>query len=126
MTSEKSLCSVCGEELSAHTEATCDNCGRAYHLNQRIDLPGRDCGLVWINEDHLALEFACNNCLHPAPPAGSLDDVLDAGEASQLTGMTEHALRTAADRGELRHRRTGSGVYLFERGDLNPLIQGRR
>ncbi|MEX0782340.1 MAG: hypothetical protein WD557_06790 [Dehalococcoidia bacterium] len=112
--------------MAAHNEATCDNCGRAYHLNQRMDLPGKDCGQVWINEDHLALEFACNTCLNSAPAPGNLDDVLDAGEASHLTGMTEDALRQAAEGGALRHRRTGSGVYLFERRDLDPLIQGRR
>ncbi|MGH2625070.1 MAG: hypothetical protein ACRDHY_00285, partial [Anaerolineales bacterium] len=97
--------------MAPHNEATCDNCGQTYHLNQRTDLPGRDCGQVWINEDHLALEFACNTCLHPAPPPGNLDDVLDAAEASQLTGLTEEALVAAADGDEVRHRRTGSGVY---------------
>jgi hypothetical protein len=126
MTSEKSLCAVCGEEVSPHTEATCDYCGRTYHLNQRTDLPGKDCGLVWINEEHLALEFGCSRCLNPEPPPGNLEDVLDASEASQLTGMTEEALCLAADRGELRHRKTGSGVYLFARRDLNPLIQARQ
>ena len=126
MTSAKPSCSVCGEEMAAHNQATCDNCGQTYHLNQRMDLPGKDCGQVWINEEHLALEFACNTCLNPAPAAANLDDVLDATEASEVTGMTEAALRAAADGGELRHRRTGSGVYLFERRDLDPLIQGRR
>jgi hypothetical protein len=125
-TSEKSLCAVCGGEVSPHTEATCDNCGRTYHLNQRTDLPGKDCGMVWINEDHLALEFGCNLCLNPEPPPENLDDVLDASEAAELTGMTEAALRRAAEQGELRHRRTASGVYLFARRDLNPLIQARR
>lgn len=126
MTSAKSLCSVCGEAMEQHTEATCDNCGQLYHLNQRTDLPGKDCGQVWINEDHLALEFACNKCLNPAPAPASLDEVLDVSEVAALTGLSEAALRTAADTGELRHRRTGSGVYLFERGDIEPLIQGRR
>jgi excisionase family DNA binding protein len=117
---------VCGEALEQHTEATCDNCGQLYHLNQRTDLPGKDCGQVWINDEHLALEFACNTCLHPAPAPAILDEVLDVSEAAELTGLSEDALRRAADRGELRHRRTGSGVYLFVRGDVEPLIQGRR
>lgn len=123
MTSAESLCSVCGGEMAAHNEATCDNCGRPYHLKQRTDLPGKDCGQVWINEDHLALEFACHACLNPAPPPANLDDVLDTAEASEVTGMTRGALMEAADKGQVRHRRTGSGVYLFERRDLEPLIQ---
>ena len=126
MTSAKSLCSVCGEAMERHTEATCDNCGSFYHLNQRTDLPGKDCGQVWINEEHLALEFACNNCLAPPAPPPGLDDVLDIAEAAALTGLGEDALRAAADSGELRHRKTGSGIYLFERRDLQALSQGRK
>ena len=126
MTSTNSLCSVCGDEMESHNEATCDNCGKTYHLNQRMDLPGKDCGQVWINEGHLALEFACDRCLHPAAPPGGLDDILDAGEAAGVTGLAEDALKAAADGGQLRHRRTGSGVYLFERRDLDTFIQARR
>ncbi len=126
MTSAQTLCSVCGEEMAAHNEATCDNCGRAYHLNQRMDLPGKDCGQVWINEDHLALEFACHTCLNPIPPAANLDDILDGSEASEWTGMTEEALVAAAEGGQVRHRRTGGGVYLFERRDLDLFIQARQ
>ena len=50
MTSTAIICSVCNEPLEAHTEAYCDACGLPYHLNQRTDLPGKDCGDVWINE----------------------------------------------------------------------------
>lgn len=126
MTSAETLCSVCGEAMAAHNEATCDSCGRPYHLNQRMDLPGKDCGQVWINEDHLALEFACHTCLNPAPPPANLEDVLDTSEACAWTGLSESDLVAAADGGQVRHRRTGSGVYLFERRDLEPLVQAKR
>ena len=126
MTSAESLCSVCGEAMATHNEATCDSCGRPYHLNQRTDLPGKDCGQVWINEDHLALEFACDTCLNPVAAPANLDDVLDTAEAAEWTGMSEQALRAEADGGRVRHRRTGSGVYLFARQDLEPLQQARR
>lgn len=117
------VCTVCTEALETHTEATCNSCGRYYHLNQRVDLPGRDCGQVWINEEHFALEFACNPCLtaHAAPgqvDAASLDDVLDASEAASVAGIAEGALVAAAEAGRVRHRRTGSGVYLFTRRDI--------
>lgn len=126
MTSTESSCSVCGEAVEAHTEAICNNCGLVYHLNQRTDIAGRDCGEVWISEEHLALEFACNTCLHPEEPPGALDDILDAGEAAVFVGVTEQALVAIATSGQLRHRRTGSGTYLFERRDLSILIEGRR
>lgn len=92
-------------------------CNSVYHLQQRNDVPGKDCGQVWINEDHLALQFACNNCLNPEPTA-NLDDVLDLGEAVALTGMTEDWLTQNATSGALRHRKTSGGVYLFIRRDL--------
>lgn len=126
MTSAKSLCSVCGEPLEPHTEATCDNCGQLYHLNQRTDLPGKDCGQVWINEEHLALEFACDSCLNPSPaPEIDLDDILDVAEAAAAAGVPEEALLAAAERGEVRHRRTGSGTYLFQRRDLDAIRSPR-
>ncbi|MCK9519415.1 MAG: helix-turn-helix domain-containing protein [Dehalococcoidia bacterium] len=125
MTSAKNSCSVCEEELTPQTEAFCNNCGQPYHLNHRQDAPGKDCGQVWINEEHLSLEFACDRCLHPDQYEGGLDDVLDLAEAAAATGVSEASLAAAADGGELPHRKTGSGVYLFQRRDL-PAQQGRR
>ena len=110
-------CSVCLEPLTPTSEATCDNCAKPYHLNQRADIPGKDCGQVWINEDHLALEFACNSCLNP-PTEGNLEDIFDGAEAAALVGMGVDELVAAAEAGQVRHRKTGSGVYLFERRDL--------
>ncbi|MCZ2109263.1 MAG: hypothetical protein LC118_06825 [Dehalococcoidia bacterium] len=128
MTSAKTSCSVCGEELEAHLEAWCNACGLPYHLNQRTDLPGKDCGQVWINEEFLALEFACNTCLNPPKPEldGALDDVLDIQEASSAVGVSERDLQMAADDGRVRHRKTASGVYLFQRGDVIEFAQGRK
>ena len=128
MTSSKNSCSVCSELLQAHTEATCDSCGLPYHLNQRTDLPGKDCGEVWINEEHLGLEFACNTCLNPPIEAisGALDDILDAAEAAEVAGTSEAQLLAAATGGAIRHRRTAGGTYLFERGDVVDFARGRR
>jgi hypothetical protein len=41
----------------------CNSCGERFHLNQRNDQPGKDCGAVWVNDQYLALEFACQRCL---------------------------------------------------------------
>ncbi|MBI2765575.1 MAG: hypothetical protein HYX53_06650 [Chloroflexi bacterium] len=113
-------CSVCSELLESHTEAYCMECGKPYHLNQRTDLEGKDCGEVWVNDDHLSLEFACNICLHPEFASAALDDILDLEEAALAAGISPAALAAAAASGQVRHRRTASGTLLFARRDLQP------
>jgi hypothetical protein len=61
-------CNVCGEEVDEATSSVCTSCNERYHLNQRQDRPGKDCGSVWINDELLALEFACQRCLDAAEP----------------------------------------------------------
>jgi hypothetical protein len=117
------LCTVCGDPLTPTSEATCDSCGKLYHLNQRSDLPGKDCGQVWINEEHLALEFACDTCLAPPVPEGGLDDILDADEGAAVLGVGTSELVAMAEASAIRHRKTASGVYLFERRDLLALAR---
>lgn len=63
-------CVVCHELAPARTLSECNGCNGRYHLNQRNDTEGKDCGTVWIDEQYLALQFACNNCL----PAETPDD----------------------------------------------------
>ncbi len=60
---EQLSCVVCGEEADERTSSVCHYCGERFHLNQRNDTEGKDCGDVWINEQFLALEFACQRCL---------------------------------------------------------------
>ena len=57
------VCAVCGEPGDQKTTSVCNACGDPFHLNQRNDEPGKDCGAVWINEQFLSLEFACQSCL---------------------------------------------------------------
>jgi predicted amidophosphoribosyltransferase len=64
------LCHVCNKPLlDDHTY--CNNCDRPFHLRLRQSSTGVDCGEVWINEQYLALEYACDVCLgkHPAGDA---------------------------------------------------------
>jgi hypothetical protein len=117
--SEVTACTVCGDDVAPPNEAWCGACGESYHLQQRTDVPGKDCGSVWINDEHLALEFTCNNCLNPVPPG--LDDVLDLDEAAIFAGYAPGDLAAAAERGAVRFRKTSSGVYLFVRKDLDTL-----
>lgn len=118
MTSTKSSCSVCFEEVTEQSSAVCNSCGQVYHLNQRADLPGKDCGQVWISEEHMALEFACNTCLDPPASATALEEIVDIDEAASLLGVASAALASAAAAGNVRHRKTGGGVYLFAKADL--------
>ena len=119
-------CSICAEPVERHTESYCNACGRLFHLNQREDLPGRDCGVVSLSEEHLALEFFCNACLEaPAPVAPALEAVLDLSEAALAAGMSEPELAEAAAAGRVSHRRTGSGALLFEREVIESLLRSR-
>lgn len=127
MTAEAALCCVCQEPLTATSQAYCMVCGRDYHLNQRSDIPGKDCGQVWVHEENLSLEFACDLCLSPpAENVAALDDILDAAEAALEAQVSEGWLVEEAIRGNIRFRRTGSGVYLFQRADVIAYRQGRR
>ena len=49
---------------------TCGVCDRRFHLNQRNDAGGKDCGDVWIDEQYLSLRFACFNCLRDGAASG--------------------------------------------------------
>lgn len=61
-------CIVCRKHVSLAMSAECNWCAGRYHLNQRNDVEAQDCGQVWVDEQFLALQFACNTCLSGAPP----------------------------------------------------------
>ena len=63
------VCIVCREEADERTTSVCHGCGERYHLNERSDTEGKDCGQVWIDEQYLALRFACQRCLSQAEAA---------------------------------------------------------
>lgn len=65
------VCRVCGEPTTQYSNAACSWCVAPFHLALRQDIPARDCGQVWINEQFLALEFACNDCLAGRPPGAA-------------------------------------------------------
>lgn len=128
MSATAELCTVCSEPVEPHTDSLCGACGQTFHLNQRTDLPGKDCGDVWINPDHLGLEFTCASCLaEPADddaPANTLDSVLDLPEAAAVLGVPEDDLSERARRGEVPHRKTAGGLLLFERDTIKTLQEG--
>ncbi len=67
-------CHVCGGAADATNSAVCSRCDRRFHLRLRNDADGRDCGDVWINEQYLALEFACFDCLGANMPSEAANE----------------------------------------------------
>ena len=76
-------CEICEVTVSnPGLLSDCSNCGVLFHLNPRNDIPGVDCGDVWVGDcDEPVLQFFCNRCLDlirgtiqtqgfQAPPAG--------------------------------------------------------
>jgi hypothetical protein len=83
-------CIVCGEFGTESTLSTCHVCGQEFHLNERNDQEGRDCGQVWIDEQYMALRFACQRCLD--------------GEASSSPTEERRPARAARQRRRYRRR----------------------
>jgi len=61
-------CHICHDPLTEDNSTLCNQCHRPFHLRLRNDDPeAKDCGDVWIDENYLSLEFACNECLGVTP-----------------------------------------------------------
>jgi hypothetical protein len=76
MPTDTIVCAVCGGETDAKMSAECNWCDRRYHLNQRNDIEAKDCGAVWIDEQYLALQFACDDCLRGAAAESAPADAI--------------------------------------------------
>lgn len=99
------VCRVCGELTDAFSNATCMRCGSAYHLALRQDVPAKDCGQVWIDDESQTLEFACNVCLGiTGEPAAGESREERAGYARSEGGRAADVLRRKRS---LRRRQGG-------------------
>lgn len=118
-TSAESPCSICSEALEPHTRTECNTCGLLFHLNQRTDLPGKDCGIVTLSDVYFGIIYTCDRCLSPVPEdtGTALDDIMTLEEAATFLATEERILSAAAQQGRIRHRKAGP-VLLFERADL--------
>ena len=56
-------CSVCGEPAGPDNRSDCYRCGEYFHLRLTTTATGPDCGDVWLDDEVMALQFACRNCL---------------------------------------------------------------
>ncbi|HEY7295138.1 MAG TPA: hypothetical protein VH916_08850 [Dehalococcoidia bacterium] len=87
------LCTVCHDGLTEN-RATCNRCGADFHFALRLDVPSKDCGDAWIDDEVQALIFGCNRCL---------------GRAVAPPERRRYARRTGVDaRSLVRTRRRGS------------------
>ncbi len=84
------ICTVCRGAIDAPMSAECNWCNAPFHLNQRNDVEAQDCGEVWIDEQHLALQFACNTCL-----AGDAGPIVAARQPAPTTAPRLRAARDA-------------------------------
>ena len=74
-------CCVCGELTRPDARSDCYRCGEYFHLRMTVTADGPDCGDVWIDDETMALQFACRNCLdqqgsasaEPAPPSAPVE-----------------------------------------------------
>jgi hypothetical protein len=108
-------CVVCADPVVEDASALCNNCGKRFHLILTNDGVGKDCGDVWLNEDFMALEFGCRNCLAPDGAKTDADNVGadnagadNAGEIDTAptapTMRTKHINTTARDVVRRKHR----------------------
>ncbi len=56
-------CPICAESLDGPNVANCLSCRRDFHLQVRMDVEGKDCGEVWLHEEHMHLIFGCSECI---------------------------------------------------------------
>ena len=59
-------CSVCHGPMTLPNMAECYRCRRYFHLHVRMNVPGTDCGQVWIDDEELSLVFNCQPCYETA------------------------------------------------------------
>ena len=56
-------CHLCDQPMGEHETADCYVCGKLFHLQMIETADGPDCGDVWIDDEVLALQFACRDCI---------------------------------------------------------------
>lgn len=91
-------CSVCSEPLSDQ-RATCNQCGADFHFALRVDVPARDCGDAWIDDEIQALVFACNRCLGRELPASAPRRYARRAQGDARAVARARRPRTPGDRG---------------------------
>ena len=106
---DAAACAVCDEPLRPDAQADCYSCGRFFHLGLTADSDVADCGQVWIDDEVLALQFACNRCIDAQTGASAQDEQVgevDEG-ASDAPTRVQRAEPGLSARDLARRRRGG-------------------
>lgn len=74
-----SACVVCAAPLQSDAQADCYRCGGYFHLALTTNSTVEDCGQVWIDDEVMALQSACNGCLDENGAASEQQAIDDAG-----------------------------------------------
>lgn len=87
-------CAVCARPLCPDAQADCYSCGQYFHLGLTANSDVEDCGQVWLDDEVLALQFACNSCLEAQSGAAPSNDAEDdaAREAPPRVARAEPGL----------------------------------
>lgn len=70
------LCVVCDEPAPPDGRSDCYICGEFFCLRLTTTATGPDCGDVWIDDEVMALQFACRTCLDERMNEGTAPEVM--------------------------------------------------
>ena len=106
---DAAACAVCDAPLRSDAQADCYSCGRFFHLGLTADSDVADCGQVWIDDEVLALQFACNRCIDAQTGASAQDEQVGkvGEEASGAPARVQRAEPGISARDLARRRRGG-------------------
>ena len=68
MTAAETICCVCEEPLTAPNLAECYTCKGSFHFQVMENVPSKDCGQAWIDDELVALMLTCQTCYDADPP----------------------------------------------------------
>ena len=96
-------CVVCAAPLQSDAQADCYRCGGYFHLALTTNSTVEDCGQVWLDDEVMALQFACNGCLDENGAAGEQPAGNEAGGEHSRVQRAEPGLSAR----DLARRRRG-------------------
>lgn len=112
-------CHLCDQPMGEHETADCYLCGKLFHLQMIETADGPDCGDVWIDDEVLALQFACQNCIEahaggaPASPEARAVQTAEQQIAAALQASPDPpppARKPPAANGPVRKAATGQSA----------------
>ncbi len=104
--SDSAPCVVCGDPAVPDGRSDCYICGEYFHLRLTTTAEGPDCGDVWIDDEVMALQFACRRCLDERMNPQAADSNHEPEEVPQTeTRRVRRAAPGASARDLARRRR---------------------